>query len=285
MLVLAGASVNAQTITEVFGSGTNQFSIDFVTIGNPGNTPAGWGGGSVSYLYNLGKYEVSTDAVRKANELGGLSISFSNLNPNKPASSISWLEAARFVNFLNTSKGANPAYKFDLNGNSQTWSITDSGYNANNPLRNSLAIFWLPSVDEFYKGGFSDRNGNWWEFATASNTIPTPVAGGVSPNSAVYYFQTGPADINNAGSASGWGTFAQQGNVGEWREDIMEGTKRFYDLSNYNNWEINTAAIAPTDSGDWRNGFRVASVPEPSSLSLLLAGGAVLMAGRRKKQD
>jgi hypothetical protein len=257
--------------------------MDFVTIGNPGNSPAAWGGGSVSYVYNLGKYEVSTEAVRKANDLGGLNISFSNLSPNKPASSISWFEAARFVNFLNTNKGASPAYKFDTNGTFQTWSVTDLGYNAINPLRNSLAIFWLPNLNEFAKGGFSDPNGTWWEFATASNVIPSRVAGGSAPNSAVYYFQTGPADINNAGSSSGWGTFAQQGNVGEWREDILEGTNRFADLSNYNNWEINTAMIAPPDSENMFVGFRVAMVPEPSALSLLAVGlGSLAMIRRRR---
>ena len=39
VLVFAGVSINAQTITtETFGSGANQFSIVFVEIGNPGNT-------------------------------------------------------------------------------------------------------------------------------------------------------------------------------------------------------------------------------------------------------
>ena len=37
VLVLSGLSAQGQTITETFGSGANQFSIDFVTIGNPGN--------------------------------------------------------------------------------------------------------------------------------------------------------------------------------------------------------------------------------------------------------
>jgi hypothetical protein len=50
-----------QTITETFGSGANQFSIDFVTIGNSGNAshPSLSVGpiGSVNYVYNIGKYE------------------------------------------------------------------------------------------------------------------------------------------------------------------------------------------------------------------------------------
>ena len=274
---------NAQTITETFGSGTNQFSIDFVTIGNPSNSPAAWGGGSVSYIYNLGKYEISTEIVKKANEQGGLNISYSNLLPNKPASSINWLEAAKFVNYLNTSRGSMPAYKFDSNGNFQTWSSTDLGYNPNNPIRNSFAVFWIPSVNEFYKGGFSDPSGTWYEFATASNTVPSPVSGGTSPNTAVYTFQGGPADITNAGGPSGWGTYAQQGNIGEWREDIFEVNKRFADLSNYNNWEINTATIVSPDTESSFIGFRIAGVPEPSALSLLAIGlGGLAMMRRRR---
>ena len=51
-------SVRADT----FGSGANQFQIEFVTIGNPGN-PADTTGdpnpaGSVPYEYRIGKYEI-----------------------------------------------------------------------------------------------------------------------------------------------------------------------------------------------------------------------------------
>jgi len=42
-------SVHGQTITETFGSGSNAFSIDFVTVGNPGNVADTSGWGSVSY--------------------------------------------------------------------------------------------------------------------------------------------------------------------------------------------------------------------------------------------
>ena len=36
--------------------------------------------------------------------------------PNKPAAGISWLEAAKFVNWLNKSTGHTPAYKFGAGG-------------------------------------------------------------------------------------------------------------------------------------------------------------------------
>ena len=103
----------SQTITEMFGTGANRFSIDFVQIGNPGNAADTTGNpnpiGSVSYVYNIGKYEISQDAVNKANNGGALGITLFDLGSyggnglNKPATGVSWYEGARFVNWLNTS--------------------------------------------------------------------------------------------------------------------------------------------------------------------------------------
>ena len=60
---------SAQTTTETFGSGANAFTMEFVTIGNPGNAADTTGTpnpvGSVSYIYNIGKYEVSRDMTDK----------------------------------------------------------------------------------------------------------------------------------------------------------------------------------------------------------------------------
>ena len=129
VLVLSGLSAQAQTITETFGSGANQFSIDFVQIGNPGNVADVTGrpnpAGSVAYTYNMGKYEINRDLVDKAKLSGLFGVQmfvFADADRNtgkKPAAGVSWYEAARFVNFLNTISGNTAAYKFDLNGNFQ----------------------------------------------------------------------------------------------------------------------------------------------------------------------
>jgi hypothetical protein len=100
-----------------FGSGANQFDIDFVTIGNPGNAPDDISAspdfaGSVAQTYRIGQFEVSEDMINKANTLGGLGLTHNNRGANKPATSISWFEAAQFVNWLNTDSGSTPAYKF-----------------------------------------------------------------------------------------------------------------------------------------------------------------------------
>jgi len=308
VLVLAGASANAQTITtETFGSGANAFSIEFVTIGNPGNEADTTGSpnpaGRVDYIYNLGKYEVSRDMITKANSIGSLEITISDMSGyggngvNRPATGVSWYEAAKFVNWLNTSTGGTAAYKF-VDGTFQLWSSTDAGYNANNLFRNSLAKYWLPSSNEWYKGAYGSPNGTWYNYPTGTDSAPTGVAGGTAANTAVnpeaYPTIQGPADITNAGGLSAYGTMGQGGNAWEWMETTGDGSNstagelRELRGGSWNSWygtmdASNRSSFLPGNEGD-NFGFRVASVPEPSSLSLLLAGGAVLMAGRRRNR-
>ena len=128
---------SAQTITETFGIGANAFTMDFVTIGNPGNAADTTGSpnpaGSVAYTYNLGKYEVSREQIDKANSAGSLGITLQDMDNyggngvNKPATGIGYYEAAKYVNWLNTSTGGTAAYKFDGSGAFQLWSAGDVG--------------------------------------------------------------------------------------------------------------------------------------------------------------
>lgn len=297
-------SVRGQTITQTFGSGDQAFSIEFVTIGNPGNTSAAGGFGSVAYTYNLGKYEISRDMITKANSIGGLGITMFDMTnqggngPNRPATYITWNEAARFVNFLNTSQGYQAAYLFTSNGIEANINLWGSGqYSGNNQFRHKDAFYFLPSADEWYKGAFGSPSGDWYKFATGSNQAPLGVNEGTAAGTAVYGQPTevGPADITNAGGLSPYGTMAQGGNLWEWTESAYD---RVNDSANEvrqlrgGSWDNLSGLLeegyVPGFSPESQNvhngfGFRVASVPEPSSLSLLLAGGAVLMAGRRRR--
>ena len=296
----------AEGLLQTFGTGANQFTMDFVTIGNPGNAADTTGSpnpaGSVAYTYNIGKYEVSRDMITKANSAGSLGITMydmSSLGGNgllKPATGISWYEAAKFVNWLNTSTGGTAAYKFDGSGNFQLWSSTDAGYNANNMFRNSLAKFWLPSSNEWYKGAYGNADGSWSNFPNGTNSAPTTVASGTAANTAVYgqSLSTGPADITNAGGLSSYGTMAQGGNVWEWNETAYDGINNTAgenrDLRG-GSWTNSGGSldastrdiVSPANEGDYGFGFRVASVPEPSALSLLAVGlGALALVRRRR---
>ena len=283
VLVLSGLTAQAQTITETFGSGANQFSIDFVTIGNPGNAadPEGLRYGSVSYVYHIGKYEVSRDMVDKANPAGGLGISlydmsrFGGNGVNRPATGFGWFGAARFVNWLNTSQGYLPAYKFDSSGNFQLWSTGEIGYNPNNQFRNALARYVIQNHNEWYKAAFGSPNGVWYDYSTGSDSPPASVPSGTSPNTAIFGGNYGslygspvgnsPADVDNAGGLSAWGTMAQGGNVGEFMENARDGlndstteirelrTGAWMDNAGATYAHIHFAEISPSEFGsnDW----------------------------------
>jgi formylglycine-generating enzyme len=271
------------TQADTFGSGANGFEIEFVTIGNPGNAADTTGdpnpAGSVPYTYRIGKYEISEQMIDKANILGGLGISKDTRGPDKPATRVSWLEAAQFVNWLNTSTGHMPAYKFDVEGNFQLWTSSDAGYNPVNRYHNSLARYFLPSIDEWYKAAFyNPADGVYYNYPTGSDLTPTAVASGTAPNTAVYnhLLSQGPADITLAGGLSPYGTMGQGGNVGEWQEtdyDLLNNANASNPSLRGGNWHSSstillrqTRGLGNPDTNSAIIGFRVVSiVPEPNS--------------------
>src|SRR3954451_1047129 len=115
--IAVGLVSGSATLADTFGSGANSFSIDFVKVGNPGNPPDANPNpaGAVPYTYRIGTYEISEQMIDKASTLGGLGITKDTRGPDYPATNVTWYEAAKFVNWLNTSTGSAPAYKFDAN--------------------------------------------------------------------------------------------------------------------------------------------------------------------------
>jgi len=228
----------SQEITNSFGSGTNVFSLTFVKIGNPGNSndpnctlngnyPANTVG-SVDYKYHISKYEITQDNINKANSQAQIGITLDNVvsSPNRPATGITWNEAARFVNYINTNKGFPPAYKFsgtNPTSNIQAWVSTDAGYDSGNPFRNKNAKFFLPRNSEWHKAAYYNPSGyNYYTYATGSNIKPSAVASGTNAGTAVYsQGWNGPADVENSGGSSPYGTKGQGGNVEEWLEDAF----------------------------------------------------------------
>jgi len=295
VLVLLLLAVCTAAWADTFGSGANTFDIEFVTIGDPGNVADTTGdpnpAGAVPHTYRMGKYEISEAMIDAANEITAaegdpLGITFAvRRGDQKPATSLTWPEVARFVNWLNTSTGHSPAYKFDSGGDFQLWYPRDPGYNPANPFRNSQAVYFLPSTDEWYKAAYYDpATQTYFDFATGSDTAPIPVASGTAPGTAVWNQLAGPADVELAGGASPYGTVGQSGNVLEWEESA-------FDLVNDLPTEVRglrggdyRLTISTLDlSSRFRNragltsplqdsGFRIASVvPEPASLLLAMA--------------
>lgn len=294
--LLVSVIYSSPASADLFGSGVNSFDVEFVTIGDPGN-PADMTGaprpaGSVPYVYRIGKYEISERMIEAANAVGGLGITKDTRGPDKPATSITWFEAATFVNWLNTSTGHMPAYKF-VEGPGRPparvfalWEPGDLGYDPNNLFRNRLAHYFLPSSDEWYKAAYYDPvKGVYWDYPTGSNLPPIPVASGTAPGTAVFHqgLITGPAEIMQAGGISPFGTMAQSGNVGEWEEtqlDLVNADPMGLRGGRGGNWETLTGGLTSLiRSGGFPSiphfavGFRVASiVPEPGSAALFGVG-------------
>jgi formylglycine-generating enzyme required for sulfatase activity len=301
--IAAGVLAPSGASADEFGSGTNAFTMDFVSIGDAGNAPdlsdgRPQGSGAVAYQYRMGTYEVSRTMVDRANALGGLNIQVVGAGVNRPAAAINWNEAARFVNWLNENAGFRHAYKFryqpsdtanySANANILLWGPGDPGYDSNNPYRNTNAAYFLPNVNEwfksaYYKGG--GLNSGYWVYPTQSDSPPVAVVSGTSAGTAVYDSSFGAVNVDRSGGLSWYGTMGQGGNVYEWNEDAIDGVnddpalQRVLRGGSFGNRDdalrySSYGSVSPQDGfGDM--GFRVASiaaVPEPSTYAMALAG-------------
>jgi hypothetical protein len=309
-LLLFIVSTTSEAGTVTFGSGANIFTMDFATIGNPGNAADTTGApnpaGAVAYEYGLGKFEVSEDMINKFNNSQSLTITKDTRGTAKPATSVSWNEAARFVNWLNTSTGNQAAYKFTTSGVNDDialWADGDAGYDVNNKYRNILAKYVLPSYNEWYKAAYyNPTNSTYYDFPNGSNTPPTAVASGTTDNTAVYW-QSGPADVTQAGGLSPYGVMGLGGNVYEWEESSHDranssgsssrGIRGGGWVGNSNSLSSSTRISDLPSDEIFFMGFRVASlsssappaVPEPSMTVIgTLFGLGGLMAKRRMKK-
>ena len=289
---LTGTTLRADT----FGSGANQFSLSFQTIGNAGNAADTTGFGAVGYNYSIGTYDISQNQLNAATANGLQGVAGGAWSGDQPAANVSWYQAAAFVNWLNTSTGHQAAYNLTYSGGAYTmalWSSGQSGYDASNPFRNSLALYVLPSENEWYKAAYYNPANSSYNLYPTGNSVPTAVASGTATNTAVFYGNgvnpQQPASIYEAGGLSPYGTMGQAGNVWQWEESAWSGSNtNATDYRGIGGGYFNGAASFFQSSfhdGNWPSdangnfGFRVAelsAVPEPSTYALLGLGALML---------
>jgi formylglycine-generating enzyme required for sulfatase activity len=273
-------------------------TIDWVTVGNPGNAADSTGYGAVGYTYQIGKYEVtnaqygaflnaaaktdsyalynismSSTGIHRSGSSGSYTYSLTIEWANRPVTHVSWFDAARMANWMMNGQGS---------GSTETGAYTLNGATSGIFLANAGAQVYIPTEDEWYKAAYYNAaNQTYSLYPNGQNSITTAVAN--------YDFSVGSStDVGTySNDPSMYGTFDQGGNVSEWNDAVMYGLARVLRGGSYFDGGNDLASparldISPSNEG-FHLGFRLASaVPEPSSLVLtMLASGVVLL--RRKR--
>jgi len=280
-------------------------------VGDPGNAPDDTGYGSVGYVYQVSKYETTKaqyeeflNAVARLDThnlystemglgYGGItrsgspgSYTYSTMAGLEamPVNHVSWYDSLRFANWLHNGQPT---------GVQDSTTTEDGAYTFSGPTsvgpRNAGATFVLPSEDEWYKAAYYDApSTRYFDYPANSDTETTCTLPGATPNTANCWPAVGALrDVGSyAGSASPNGTFDQGGNVWEWNEAII-GSGRGLRGGSFSNNPGNLAAssrhdvLYPTYENN-NLGFRVASIPEPTTPLLYACALATLALLRRR---
>ena len=200
-------------------------TIDWVTVGDPGNAADTTTYGAVATSFQIMKYEwtnsqyadflnsvAATDTyalynanmgrdarggITQSGTSGAYTYAVKTNMGNKPVNFLSWFDAARVSNWL-------------MNGATGTSSTETGAYtlvagqtSGTAPAVNPGATVYVPTEDQWYKAAYykgGSTNAGYWTYATRSNTAPTPVT----------------ANGTGSGSAGSTGNFANYGRVADW---------------------------------------------------------------------
>lgn len=239
--------------------------------------------------------------ISRSGESGAYSYSVSSAYKERPVSCVSWGDAARFVNWLHNGQptgsqgnGTTEDGAYYLNGATDASSLMSVS-------RKEGWKWALPTDSEWFKAGYHKNDGNtanYYAYSTSSDAAPGKAKGLAGFPNAI----DDPGNYANYGgvysgtryvmvgeledSSSPYGTFDQGGNVKEWTEGATSTARsalggHYNSTSSYPLSKVKYA-YAPTTE-DSMTGFRVVSVPEPATLSLVALGGVRLMLRKRSR--
>jgi formylglycine-generating enzyme required for sulfatase activity len=217
---------------------------------------------------------------------------------SKPVIFVSLYDALRFANWLHNGQPTGPQDATTTEDGAYTFSgpTTVSG-------RNPGARWAIPNEHEWHKAAYYDgEKGVYYDYPTGTdiapdNNFPTADSGnsanffdGQNSNPMDSDYTTGDPErpLTDVGayvlSASPYGTFDQGGNVWEWNEAAVGATfarirgGAWYSTVNHLDSSTPTVSVPYVDH--YSSGFRVALVPEPSTLGLLGLGAALMISVR-----
>jgi len=227
-----------------------------------------------------------------------------------PVNYVSWGDAARFCNWL---ANGQPNTGIEDSSTTEDGSYYINGATTYSALlavnRKANATWVVPNNNEWYKAAYYDPNRQsgpgYWIYPTGTNTAPSNVRLNPDPgNSANFYdnaYTVGPpyyrTDVGQfENSPSPYGTLDQGGNVAEWCEgvDVAHGTRSVLGGSYAGPVDVlSSSGIgygSGSEGGEFASsvfpdlGFRVAYVPEPNTVVLLLSAAVVFAVIRRAKR-
>lgn len=275
--------VVARTITH----GGTSISMDFVTIGDAGNAGDGTNPGGVSYTYRIGKYEVSKNQWDSVVAASGIDLlgDPGQWSGNQPVANISWYDAAMFCNWLTSGDVRSGAYTINASG--EVMAIDRAA-----AVDSHGTVYVIPTEDEWYKAAYYDGS-NYYDYPNESNTSPDGINfAGDTQFDFVFkdpYQQGVPNAVDNAGDLGPYDTMGQGGNIWEWNETVISPGRRgvrgaSFDNTGYGLHSSQQGVGLHDYTESYEVGFRVAEIPEPATLSLLVLGGLAVSCRRRNQQ-
>ncbi len=282
-------------------SASASISMDWVNVGNPGF-------GAVAYAYQIGKHEVTNSqygaflnakgasnsgaiyntnmasyGITQSGVSGNYSYSVTGALANRPVVYVSWFDAARFANWMMNGQGS---------GDMETGAYTLNGATSGIINANIGAQVYLPTGDEWYKAAY-------YNAATTS----------YDPKLRQAYYNAATESYETTSAPTYYGTFNQSGDIvalgsdfwgedldqaadvrewsdavrREWSPSLREVWGSFMSIEDVKESNFGPASLSSDPAFEDKGlGFRLASVPEPTSIFLtMFAGGMMLI--RRKR--
>lgn len=274
-LLLTGAS--ADTVRGI--------SIDFVTIGHAGNAAdtrtmrdGTSGYGAVGYEYRIGKYEITNAQWNSFTTAAGAPTgtpatgydqTATYTGAQQPTNMVSWLEALQFCNYLTSGDKSKGVYQF---GGSNANPGSYLGTNRQAAQATYGLVYFLPTENEWHKAAYYKPNGTGYSvFANGTSSIPYADNGWNyidGAYSAHWNVGTGIIEQN--------GTFDMMGNAWEMVETVAGCLRGGSYGDDYADLAYSSRVTYAADSEFASAGFRIATVPEPTTLLMLGIGGLIL---------